>query len=256
MATISTSLRAFGMAAVLGLCGCSGGGGPAAPSVDLTGYWMLYMTPAGGTETGPAAVYLSQAGATVDGASITGSVSGNSFALSTTVSGLFTIQLLGSLSGNTGIGTMSITGVITGSGTFRMVGFTPNGTMTADGTLQSVAVAMDTTAAIGARVYTDPGLTALDRVEITAAYGSQDLEIAISAAGLTTGALAVPGTVTVTATYRDDANEIELDADGGTITVTTYDGSGFAGSFSLTFPGGGSLTGTFDVSWDMSTYDP
>jgi fibronectin-binding autotransporter adhesin len=255
MAGISTSLRAFGMAAVLGLCGCSGGGGSAA-NVDLTGYWMLYLTPAGGTETGPAPVYLSQTGATVDGASITGSVSGSNFALSTTVSGLFTIQLLGSLSGHTGNGTMTITGVITGSGTFRIVGFTPTGTMTADGTLQSVAVAMDTAAAIGARVYTDPGLTALDRVDITAAYGSQDLEIAISAASLTTGALAVPGTVTATATFRDDANQIELDADGGTITVTTYDDTGFAGSFALTFPGGGTLTGTFDVSWDMSTYAP
>jgi hypothetical protein len=255
MAGISTSLRAFGMAAVLGLCGCSGGGG-SAPTVNLTGYWMLYMTPAGGTETGPSPVYLSQTGATVDGASITGSVSGSNFSLSTTVSGLFTIQFLGGLSGNTGTGTMTITGAITGSGTFRMVGFTPTGTMTADGTLQSVAVAMDTTAAIGARVYTDPGLTALDRVKITAAYGSQDLEITVSAAGLATGTLAVPGTVTATATYRDDANQIELDADGGTITVTTYDGSGFAGSFALTFPGGGTLTGTFDVSWNMSTYDP
>ena len=255
MATISTSLRALGAAAVLGLCGCSGGGGGTA-NIDLTGYWMIYLTPAGGTETGPSPVYLSQNGATVDGAAITGSVSGSSFALSTTVSGLFTIQFLGSLTGNTGTGTMTITGVISGSGTFRIVGFTPTGTMTADGTLQTVAIAMDTTAAVGARVYTDPGLLALDRVEITAAYGSKDLEIAISAGSLTTGTLAVPGTVTATATYRDDTNNIELTADGGTITVTRYDGNGFAGSFALTFPGAGTLTGTFDVSWNLATYAP
>ena len=46
----------------------------------------------------------------------------------------------------------------------------------------------------------------------------------------------------------------ELDADSGTVTVTAFDDNGFTGSFSLTFPGGGTLTGTFDVVWDIEAY--
>jgi hypothetical protein len=38
--------------------------------------------------------------------------------------------------------------------------------------------------------------------------------------------------------------------------VISYDGNGFTGSFALTLPGGDTLSGTFDVSWDIASYNP
>jgi hypothetical protein len=151
---------------------------------------------------------------------------------------------------------MLISGLVNATGTFRLVRFTPLGTMTASGTLDNVDVEMSTDSAIGSRNYTDEGLTVLERVEITAAYGSEHLAITFDASGLVVGVLGVPGAVTATVSYRDDVNDIELDADGGTMTVTAFDDDGFSGSFSLTLPGGGTLTGTFDVVWDIEAYDP
>jgi hypothetical protein len=254
---IRASLSCSWLLVLAGLVGCSGGGGPAAPTIDVTGYWQLFLTPDGSPdESGPSPLYLSQSGATVDGAAVTGTVSGNHFSISSVVSGLFTVRCDGTLIGNTATGTLEVSGAITATGTFRMVRFTPAGTMTATGTLSGVAVSMNTSAAIGSRSYSDVGLTVLEHVAITAAYGSQQLDIDISAAGLAAGTLAVPGTITASVSYRDDSNVLDLDADGGTVTVTTYDNNGFTGSFSLTLPGGGTLTGTFDVVWDIEAYEP
>jgi hypothetical protein len=252
----AASVRAACLGVFLGLGGCSSDNALLPPTIDLTGYWMLYLTPTGTPESGPSPVFLSQTGAMVDGAAIAGTVSANTFSLTSAVPGLFTMYINGSLTGNTATGTMLVTGTITASGTFRMVGFTPTGSMTATGILQGVNVNMTTSAAVGSRDYSDPGMTVLDEVEIIAAYGSEHLEIDFSPAGLTVGTLAVPGTVTATATYRNDAVTVELDATGGTVTVTTYDGNGFAGSFSLTVPGGETLTGTFTVNWDIAAYSP
>jgi hypothetical protein len=253
----TASARAACLTLLLGLSGCGSDGELLPPTIDLTGYWMLYLTPTGAlNENGPSPVFLTQTGAAVDGAAIVGTVSGNTFSLTSAVPGLFTMYVNGALVGNEATGTMLMTGGISATGTFRMVGFTPTGTLTATGTLQSTAVNITTNAAIGSRDYTDPGLTVLDEVEIAAAYGSEHFEIDFSATGMAVGALAVPGTVTATVTYRTDAVTIEIPATGGTVTVTTFDGNGFAGSFSLTFPGNETLTGTFTVSWDIAAYDP
>jgi hypothetical protein len=250
------ALRLLGAAAILGSIGCGSSDTALGTPADLTGYWQLYLTPTGGTEVGPSPVYLSQTGGTVDGAAINGTVVGNTVSLTSTAGGLFTTAFVGMVSGTTIAGTMSISGTITATGTFRLVRFTPTGTMTAVGTIQGISVLMNSTAAIGARDYADQGLTTLAEVEIAMAYGSEHLEIDFSPAGLAVGTLSVPGTITAAVTYRDDLVAIELDADGGTVTVTQYDGTGFAGSFALTLPGGGSLNGTFAVSWDIAAYDP
>jgi hypothetical protein len=254
---IRAAVRWCGLLAVAGLGACGGGGGAAPPTIDLTGYWQLYMTPTGSTdEAGPSPLFLSQTGAAVDGAAIAGTVSGNSFSITSSPSGLFTIRVDGALVGNEADGTMQVTGLFSASGTFRMVRFAPAGTMTASGTLQGAPISLNTTAAIGSRSYSDAGLTVLEDVKVTAAYGDAQLDLFFTPAGLAVGTLAVPGTVVVTVDYRDDTNVIELDADGGTVTVTAYDNNGFTGSFSLTLPGGGTLTGTFDVVWDIEAYSP
>jgi hypothetical protein len=240
---------------LLGLAACSGGGGPAAPTVDLSGYWRFYMTPTGSPEIGPSPVFLSQTGAALDGAAISGTVSGNGFTV-TSSPGPFVLSLSGSASPTLATGNLAISGGINANGTFRMVKFVPTGTMSATGTVAGQSVTMTGATAIGSRDYSDASLTILEEVEIALAYGNEHLEIDFSPGGLAIGALAVPGTVTVAVVYRNDVSEVEVDATAGTLTVTKYDGTGFAGSFTLTLPGGGSLTGSFDVSWDIASFEP
>jgi hypothetical protein len=245
-------LRAAGLVVAAGLSACGGGGGgPAAPAIDLTGYWKLYLTPTGGSEVGPAPVFLSQSGAAVDGAAITGTVIGNHISLTTNPEA-FVITLDGTaptpdqVSGN-----LTISGLFSATGTFRMERMHPTGTMMATGMMQGLTVEMAGTTAVGALEYLDPELTTLDQVEIVLAYGDEHLEIDFTPAGLTAGLLSVPGMVGVTAVYRNDSTDVEIEATGGTVTITTYDSNGMAGSFNLSLPGGETLTGTFDVSWDI-----
>ena len=42
----------------------------------------------------------------------------------------------------------------------------------------------------------------------------------------------------------------------GTFNVTAYDGSGMVGTYTLQFPGAGSVSGSFDVDWDLNAYVP
>lgn len=252
----TTKRRFMPMLALALAAACSGGGGGMAPAaVDVTGYWQLYLTPAGGAESGPGCVYLAQTGNSVDGAEISGSVSGITVSL-TAAAQAFTIVINGTAVGDSISGTLSISGLITGTGTFRMQRFAPTGTMSVAGTIGSSAVALDIATAVGARSYSDAARTVLEQVMITAAIGDEHCEIDFTPAGLAIGAFGVPGTVVATVTYRNDSVELDLTAGSGTLTVTRYDGSGFAGSYTLTLSGGGSISGSFDVAWDIAAYDP
>jgi hypothetical protein len=217
--------------------------------------WKLFLTPSGGVEIGPSAVKLTQNGTQVDGAGIAGTVTGTSFAI-TSVAATFTTAFLGTIQNGSVTGTFAITGSINAAGTFRLERFTPTGTFTANGTLQTVPVAISETTAAGVRDFSDPALTAL--VDIDTVVMPHDMHFAVTfgASGLTVGTLGVPGTVTAEVLCRDDTQEIEVSALGGTVTVTQYDANGFAGSYSLMLPGGDTLTGTFDVVYDIDAYSP
>lgn len=244
----------FALACLL-LAACGGGGGGTLPAaVDLTGYWQLYLTPAGFQEIGPSCVYLSQTGSLVDGAAINGTVSGNVVVLSSTATSIQT-AFAGTATSTAVNGTFAITGAVTVNGSFRLVKFTPTGTVAISGTVGSTAVDLDLATGVGSRDFSDQAKTVLEEVELVAAIGSEHLELDFTPAGLTVGVLAVPGDVAATVTYRNDATDVELDG-SGTLTLTRYDGSGFAGSFTLTLTGGGTLTGSFDVSWDIASYEP
>jgi hypothetical protein len=191
----------------------------------------------------------------VDGAAISGTVVGNRFVLTAAVDP-FTLVVDGTLVGNTATGTLTITGMINATGTFRLERFTPSGTTTASGMLQGIAIDLDTDSAVGSRDYSDPGLTVLEEVEVIAAHGDEHLELDFVPSGLAVGTLAVASTVMVVVTYRNDTASIELDATGGTVTITRYDDDGIAGSYSLTLDGGSTLAGTFDVAFDLEAYSP
>lgn len=243
-------------AIMLAACG-GGGGGSAPPSQDLTGYWLLYLTPNGApNETGPSAVYLSQTGATISGAGTTGSMSGDSFTMVSS-GGSFVAQFNGTASATSASGSATFTGGLSGTGTFRLERFAPTGTVTVTGTIDTETVDITSTTAIGSRDYTDLLLSNLDEVEICAADATQQIEIDFSPPfSLAVGALSVPTTVDAVVLFRRGTSVIETNTSSGTLTVTQYDSDGFAGSFSLTLAAGGTITGTFDVAFDIASYDP
>jgi hypothetical protein len=77
--------------------------------------------------------------------------------------------------------------------------------------------------------------------------GDEHVEVNFDASGMAVGSLGVPIDVAAIVLYRSDTATIEDSAASGTVTVTRYDGSGFAGTFSLTLSGGESITESFDV---------
>lgn len=249
------SLSALALSALL--CGCSGGSDPAAPpTVDMTGHWMLYLTPTGGVETGPSATYIAQNGASINGPAMTGSVSANNVSI-VSDPGIFVITFNGTANATQATGSMTISGIINATGTFRLERFTPAGTMDMTGSIQGVPInVINATTVAGSRDYLDQALTQLDCVEFALNDENVQIEVAIDVTGLVVGALNVPGDVTISVLYRDDVNTIEEAVTSGTLTVNTYDGTSFEGTFSFTMTGGNTLTGAFDVTWDIDSYDP
>jgi hypothetical protein len=110
--------------------------------------------------------------------------------------------------------------------------------------------------AAGAREYDDPGRTNLTEIEVSFGNGAVFLELEFQPSGLSVGAKTVGTDITVGVELADDAESRSVAATGGTVTVTRYDGTGFAGSYALTLAGGGTLTGSFDVGWDFDSFEP
>ncbi len=251
------SLGGIHVLLVLALAACGGSGSDAAPPTEnLTGFWQLFLTPTGSpTENGPSAIYLSQNGATIAGAGTIGTMSGAAFSM-TSNGGSFVAAFNGTATATTANGTVTFTGGgLNASGTFRLARFTPAGTLSVSGMIGSNSIDITTTSGYGSRDYSDPALTMLAEVEIGAANVDAQLEIDFSPGGLTVGALNVPGDVTALVLYRSGATIVEVETTSGTLTVTQYDSNGFAGSFSLTLDGGGTITGSFDVSFDLESFD-
>jgi hypothetical protein len=235
--------------------GCSSGSGGTTTAGALDGQWMVWMT-VQGQEIGPFASAFSQSGATVSGVGLSGTINGNDFTVTNSDVGGLQVVFTGTLTGTTASGTLSITGSSV-AGTFRMQAFQPTGDLSMSGTVGGLATAVNATAACGRREYTDPELTQLTGVELSFDDAIVRVHVDIDAAGLSVGALPVGGGgLAVTLSYDTGAAQVEATANGGTFTVTSYDGNGMAGTYTLQFPGGGSVSGSFDVAWDMNAFVP
>lgn len=246
---------ALGASALLAACG-GGGGGSAQPAYDLTGYWQLFLTPTGTTsEIGPLPVYFSQNGAAFDGVAITGSMSGNSFSLQAD-GGAFVLALTGTASNaDNASGGVTFSGAITGSGTFQLTRFDPSGTMSANGSLDGTAIASSSTAAIGVRTYADAALTTLTEVTVALVDNDLDFELTFPPGSLAVATLAVPSPLAVDVLLRVDGHIVDATASGGSVDITRYDGSGIAGTYTVV-TSVGTITGAFDVAFDIAEYSP
>ncbi|MEZ5963736.1 MAG: hypothetical protein R3F56_07815 [Planctomycetota bacterium] len=250
-------LRSCAWALVLSMLpACSGGGGGSGgPPAVLAGQWMVWLT-VNSEEIGPFATCLTQSGASIGGVGMTGSVSGNTFTLTNDDLGGLTVQFQGASTGNQASGTFAVQGSSL-IGAFRMQTFAPAGALTMSGTVNGVSPAVSTTIASGRREYSDMAHTMLEDLEVACDDGLVRTHLTFGATGFTTGTLAVGGGgITATVSYETGGSVFDLTANGGSVTVTRDDASGMAGSYTLNFVGGGSLSGSFDVAWDMDAYQP
>ena len=243
------------LAACLGLAACSSDSD--VPPANMAGHWLLYIgDPAGGpVESGPFGMFFAQNGSTLDGLAGTGTVVGNSFSF-TQSDPLFTIDYVGVVIGTSVSGTLTVSGLISATGTFRLEQFQPAGTFTASGLVNGNTIDVNSTVAFGQRRYDDVALTNLIQVRVT--HTAHDMEFELEfplPAALSVGTLSAPG-FPVTISFSDDVQSFELPATSGSVTVTKYDATGFASTFSLTMGTGETVTGSFDMIWDVEVYDP
>ena len=256
MQHITQWIRMLGLSPLLAACGGGGGGGSSPPAYDLTGYWQLYLTPTGTTtEIGPLAVYFSQNGATFDGVDVTGSMNGSSFSLQAD-GGTFLVALTGTASNaDNASGGVTFSGAVTGSGTFQLTRFDPAGTMTANGSLDGTTIAASSTTAIGIRTYADAGLSTLTEVTVALVDNDIDLELTFAPGALAVATLAVPSPLAVDVLLRVDDQIVDAAASGGSVDITRYDGTGIAGTYTVV-TSVGTITGAFDVTFDIAEYAP
>jgi hypothetical protein len=235
------------------LAGCGGGGGGGGYGT-LDGNWQFWLNVTG-DEIGPYPVYLIQNGGAIDGANLSGTISGGSFQV--TYPGFLGLNLTlsGVVTGNTASGILAITGLPI-TGTFRMQSMQPDGSMVASGTVAGSAANFNATTAVGGREYSDINKTQLTEVEVSYGDGTIFLELAFSAAGLGVGTLVVGTDIQVEVGYVTDLAQWDVTATGGTLTITRYDGMGIAGTYSIQTPGGSTVTGSFDVDWNYEAYEP
>ncbi len=250
---MTSALRITVGAMLLGTLASCSSDSDATPAT-LQGHWKTFLQPSGNPETGPYPTYFEQIGTVLNGIGGTGVVNGNTMVYDTVIAGLDT-TFVGTY------GTTNITGTFSAAdglvtGIFRMEPYTPAGSFTANGTINSEVIAVSATDAIGQRMYGDVALTQLDAVFVMHMAADTEFDLTFNnPAALTTGTLSIPGTISVDVALMDDLVSNQVTGTGGTVTVTKYDSTGFAATFTIDM-GGESVTGSFDVSWDVDTYQP
>ncbi len=152
-------------------------------------------------------------------------------------------------------GTATFTGAINGSGAFDLARFAPAGSFDAVGTLDGVAIDENAIHAIGIRTYSDAALTALTEVTVACTDADIDLELTFDPTHLAVGTLTVPGQLGVDVLLRVDGQILSTTASSGSVTITADDSTGIAGTFTLT-TAAGSISGSFDVAFDIDEYSP
>ena len=229
-----------------------------APPVDLTGYWEVYII-AGGQEFGPDVFYILQTGSELDCArGFTGSISGSTVTIEGSIEenpvvGTGTV----SASGNEIISTMSGIPYVPGEVTMRMVRppTLPFGRLDLEGTYLGEPISVHSDFGLGSVMQFDDEFNDdstnfrvfyLDNRMEVQVWFSFDGEIPVGEP------LTAPDQFGISLWWRDD-DGLTLDdpepADGGTLTLTRYDDSAVAGSFSTSFLGDGVIEGSFNVGW-------
>ncbi len=245
----------------LALASCSSDdNGPPPPATSLQGHFQLFLEtvqPVMSPEVGPTPYYFDQNGAVLNGLGGSGTVSGMNVSF-TSSDPNFLLQMVGTANAPTNptvTGTFTISGGFTASGNLRLEPLMPTGMLTANGALSGNTIAVNSSVAIGQRLYDDTALTMLNGIGVTHTEADMEFDLEFTnPAALMVGTLSVPA-LPVTVSLTENIVLTEANATGGNVTVTKYDGTGFTATYSLMI-GSEMVTGSFDVVWDINAYDP
>lgn len=247
------------LAGALALGGCSYTGEPEGVPADVSGFWRVWVTEdvEDATEVGPVAVHFTQDAGALDGLDAMGTVSGNRLVWHPGLRDLATTETyLGTVDGELATGTFTVEGLAPASGTWRAERFVPVGTISADGAVAGLPVALAGAPAFGRRLYGDALRTTLAEVAVVYLDAGRGLELRFEPAGLAVGTLEIPAVAAVEVSLATDDEEHALPGVAGTLEVTKYDGTGFTATFTIDLGGGETVTGSFDVAFDVDAYLP
>lgn len=226
------------------------------PMPDLTGYWRSTSQTA--TFTNSVIAALSQTGDTVSGYSSNTPLSGTVGAYSATLVvdiGLptdYAEAVMTALGPDLLTGTVDIYigGALVDSGTFTMERFTPSGQLQLSGPVAGEAVSIDTTDLACGIVWVEGSEVWADVIYATPT-GVTEVMFRPNPTALGTGTFTTPTEIVVEFQETTAANTYFDFSAAGTVTITKFDPDGFTGSFSFTQNGGGTMTGSFDVPWNI-----
>jgi hypothetical protein len=222
--------------------------------IDLTGYWDLSWMPEVGPAIEPILFYIEQTGSTLNcSQGFTGSIEDSSVILDAWLEmeeEYGYILLEGTVSDG------EISGTVTGDfgdGTFRMVESTmPFGRLDLEGTVDGVPVSVHTDYALGHGGETETSYIHTFSIDMGSFIGYLWLR----------SDKASVGTYFVSENDPQEPDQIEVSlwdgysdhmATGGEVVIDQYDAAGMVGSFDLSFSGGSSISGTFDLNFGMAS---
>jgi hypothetical protein len=146
-------------------------------------------------------------------------------------------------------------GALVDSGPFTMERFTPSGQLLLSGPVAGQPVSIDTTDLACGVVWVEGSEVWADVVYVTPT-GVTEVMFRPKSSALGTGTFTTATEVVVEFQETTPANTYFDFSGAGTVEITKFDASGFTGSFSFTQNGGGTMTGSFDVPWDIVSGTP
>lgn len=246
--------------------------GTSAPA-NVAGFWHLDLQ-FGGVNIGETFVCLDQSNGLVSGilataAPFAGAMSGDTLtwrcdfgAPGSYMCGTATVSGPNELSGPL---ELYDAGVLTDSGTTRFVRYYPSGQFTAAGTVEEHDVDVDTLTNGWGRIDGEAGVVG----DVEVCYTTPDLALSIwlyPAENLAAGTFTVvawpPGAIAPDEIEPEVSritwgNSIYAEPESGSVVIEKFDATGIKGTFTFNFNGGTeTLSGSFDVSWDIIFGDP
>ena len=212
--------------------------------INVTGYWNLTVTQEGQQPMALGMMYVRQTGSTLSGLMLSdvpliGSIDGSSVTFASQTGMAITFQGTATDAGIAG--TVTAPGV--GQGTFEMVRSPVLGHLDVQGSCKGVPLSINTDYPVAKKPVTNTNYSfGFDLVAIPGSLRFDGNELSVRSYTVDPKANQ-PGLMAASVWQAGPP----VNASGGTVNVTAYDGAGIEGNFNLTFPDGSYLTGSFDL---------
>jgi hypothetical protein len=224
------------------------------PGIDLSGYWDMLIYLEGQPPIGPIFLCLKQTGSQLDGqfrfgGSCSGSFDSENVTFQGDPGGGMAVTFTGKVEGEQINGDATAESI---TALFSMVRSTlPFGHWDIGGSYQDLAIVLDTEYAYATR--DDDPIPANFQVRYYDTELSAYLWFNVVGEELEAGrTYQFPGEAwgSLHWSYHTEDSERDIELDGpGTLHIDSFSAEGIAGSYSVSFPAGGSISGSFDLSF-------